>query len=312
MLSILAVVAPVFALMVVGNLAVRFKLFPASGVSALVGFVNNFCTPCLLFQQMLTVDFRSAFDLAIIVPFYIGALACLPIGILIARKAFKNRPGEAVSSAFAGSFSNTVLVGLPLISRAYGDAALPVLFSLIGLHGAIMLSAGMITMEMMRRDGASLGRTLWVALKRVASNSLIWGIVAGLIGNLLGITLIEPADAFFTMMASAVTPAALFAIGGALNEYKLSDNWAQAAAMSTLKLLVQPFIAYVLMVWVLHVPLETARYGIMLAAMPAGINVYIFATYYNRAVNVATNTILISTVASAATISMWLYVLSLL
>jgi malonate transporter len=44
--------------------------------------------------------------------------------------------------------------------------------------------------------------------------------------------------------------------------------------------------------------------------MPAGINAYVFATYYNRAVNVATNVVLISTVASVLTVSFWLYVLS--
>ena len=59
----------------------------------------------------------------------------------------------------------------------------------------------------------------------------------------------------------------------------------------------------------LHVPIEIARYGMLLAAMPAGINVYVFATYYDRAVNVATNVVLISTVASIATISFWLIVL---
>ena len=72
-----------------------------------------------------------------------------------------------------------------------------------------------------------------------------------------------------------------------------------------------PAIAYVLMIWMLHVPMEIARYGILLSAMPAGINIYIFATYYNRGVSVAANAILIGTVASAFTISAWLYILSL-
>ncbi|MDB5561956.1 MAG: family transporter, partial [Hyphomicrobiales bacterium] len=48
MLSVLNVIAPVFGLLAVGYLAVRFKLFPATGVDALVAFVNNFATPCLL------------------------------------------------------------------------------------------------------------------------------------------------------------------------------------------------------------------------------------------------------------------------
>src|SRR5690606_12537543 len=131
--------------------------------------------------------------IAIIGPFYIGALICFALGIVIALKGFRNRPGEAVSVGFAGMFTNTVLVGLPIMTRAYGVDALPVVLSIIGLHGAILLTSGMITIELMRRDGASLGKTLLVAGKRVGSNPLIWGIGAGLIGYFSGLTLIEPA-----------------------------------------------------------------------------------------------------------------------
>lgn len=311
MLAILTVIAPIFALMGFGYMAVRFRLFPADGIKGLIAFVNNFATPCLLFHSLLTSDFRSAFNIAIIGPFYLGALLCFVLGIVIALKGFRNRPGEAVSVGFSGMFTNTVLVGLPIMSRAYGVDALPVVLSIIGLHGAILLTTGMITIELMRRDGASLGKTLLVAGKRVGSNPLIWGIAAGMIGYFSGLTLIEPADAFFSMMSQAVVPAALFGIGGALNEFKLSDNWKQALVAAIIKLTVHPAIAYILMIWVLHVPMDIARYGILLAAMPSGVNVYVFATYYNRGVSVAANTILIATMASAVTISGWLYILSL-
>ena len=52
--------------------------------------------------------------------------------------------------------------------------------------------------------------------------------------------------------------------------------------MSLLKLLLQPAIAYVLLYHVLRIDHEYARYGVLLAAMPSGINGYVFATYYNR------------------------------
>jgi malonate transporter len=74
---------------------------------------------------------------------------------------------------------------------------------------------------------------------------------------------------------------------------------------------VQPALVWVLLVPVLNVDHEQARYGVVLAAMPAGINVYVFATYYNRAVNVATNTILISTVLSVVTLTGWLFLMGL-
>ena len=107
----------------------------------------------------------------------------------------------------------------------------------------------------------------------------------------------------FTAMGQDVVPSAFFGSGGALNEYRMSESWLQALAMTCLKLVIHPLIAYVLMVPILHVDPHIARYGVLLAAMPPGINAYVFATYYNRGANVAANTLLIATVGAAVTVS---------
>jgi predicted permease len=311
MLAIFNVILPIFALLALGYGAVRLRLFPSEGVRGLVVFVNNFATPCLLFRAMLTADFSTTFNWSVIVPFYVGGVAVFIIGILLSLKVFGNKPGESVASGFSAMFTNTVLVGIPVVQRAYGQEALATAFSIIAFHAPVLITLGMLTMELLRRDGAPLLKTLGVALMRIVANPLLWGIALGAIANLMQITLVEPAEAFITIMAAAVTPAALFGLGGALNEYKLSESWGQSLTMALLKLLVQPAIAWVIMVPILNIDHDLARYGVLLAAMPAGINVYVFATYYNRSVNVAANTILISTVLSVLTISGWLYVLGL-
>jgi malonate transporter len=311
MLAILNVVIPVFALMALGNLAVRFRLFPSEGVRGLVLFVNNFATPCLLFQAMATADFSATFNWLVIGPFYVGSVTVFTLGAILGVKVFGNRPGEGVSSGFAAMFTNTVLIGIPIMTRAYGPGALPTTFSIIAFHSSVLITMGMLVMELVRRDGAPLHKALGVAFVRIVSNPLLWGIVFGALVNVSGLTLYEPVEAFVAMMAAAVTPAALFGLGGALNDYKLSESWAQSLTMSLLKLVLQPLIAYVIMVPILHVDHEFARYGVLLAAMPSGINAFVFASYYNRGVNVATNTILISTVLSVLSVSAWLYLLGL-
>jgi predicted permease len=306
MLAIVNVILPVFALIATGYLAVRFRLYPRAGVSGLVAFVNNFGTPCLLFRAMLTSDFSAVFNPAVIGPFYVGGLVSLLVGSIIAARIYKNRPGESVTSGFAAMFTNTVLVGIPIISRAYGDTALHVAFTIIAFHAPCLITLGMLVMELVRRDAEPLHRTLVTAGVRIVRNPLLWGVALGAIANGLGMKPIEPVSAFLDMMSAAVVPAALFGLGGALNEYRFAENWQQALVMALLKLISQPLIAWVLMVPVLHVDPDTARYGVLLAAMPAGINAYVFATDYNRGVNVAANTVLISTVLSAATILGWL------
>lgn len=311
MLAIFNVIVPVFAVIGLGYLAVRFKLYPREGVRGLVAFVNNFATPCLLFNAMATADFSTEFNWSVILPFYAGALVVFAVASIVSVKVFGNRPGEGVSAGFTAMFTNTVLIGLPIVQRAYGDGALVTTFSIIAFHASVLITIGMLVMELVRRDGAPLHQALGVAAVRIVSNPLLWGIAAGAAANYFQLKMPEPIDAFLVMMAAATVPVALFGLGGALNEYRLSESWAQSLTMSLLKLLLQPAIAYVLLYHVLHIDHEYARYGVLLAAMPSGINGYVFATYYNRSVNIAANTILISTVLSLATIAGWLYVLSL-
>lgn len=306
MLSVLNVIAPVFVLIGLGYLAVRLKLYPQDGVRGLLAYVNNFATPCLLFRAMLEVDFQAAFNPSIIAPYYLGAFSVMLIGALVARYAFKRRPGEAVSVGFASMFTNTVLVGIPVLQRAFGEEAMPIIYSIIGLHAPILMTVGMFVMELARRDGGKVSAALWQGLRKSVTNPILIGIALGIIGNFFGLRLAGVAEDVTLLLAGTVMPVALFGLGGALNEYRLGDTWAQALMTSSLQLIVHPAIAWVVMVPVLGVDPDLARYGVLLAAMPAGINIYIFATFYNRAVDVAANTILLSTVLSLFTITGWL------
>ena len=130
MLAIVNVVIPVFAIIALGYLAVRFKLYPREGVRGLVAFVNNFASPCLLFNAMATADFSAQFSWSAIIPFYVGALVVFVVASVLSAKVFGNKPGESVSSGFSAMYTNTVLIGLPLIQRAYGDGALITTFSI--------------------------------------------------------------------------------------------------------------------------------------------------------------------------------------
>ena len=309
MLSILNVIAPVFILIGLGFVAVRMKLYPQAGVGGLIAYVNNFATPCLLFRAMIDVDFGTAFNPAIIGPFYAGAVSVLALGAIGAARFFRRTPGESVAVGFSAMFTNTVLVGIPVMQRAFGEEAMPIVYSIIGLHAPTLMTLGMFVMELARRDGGKVSTALWQGLRKALANPILIGIALGLLGNVAGLELSGVADDVTLLLAGTVMPVALFGLGGALNEYRLGETWPQALMTTGMQLIVHPAIAWVLMVPVLGVDPHIARYGVLLAAMPAGINTYIFATYYNRAVDVAANTILLSTMLSLFTITGWLLLL---
>ena len=308
MLSILPVILPVFLIVGAGYAAARLKLFPDAGIDSLLTFVIRFATPALLFLSMYRLSLSSAFEPGMLAAFYTGAFTCFAIGLIAARRLGR-RPGEAVAIGFSALFSNTVLVGLPIMQRAYGEAAMEPMFGIIAFHSPSLYTVGMIAMEMSRQDGTGALAGAKRAAKSIASNALMIGIFCGLALNLSGLELPAPVENGVDMLASATLPTALFALGAALTRYRLQADLGWALGLSALGLLVHPGIAYGLSAHVFELDGSFVRAAVVAAAMPAGLNVYVFAAMYHRSESVAASTVLLSTALSVITITFWLAVL---
>ncbi|MEM6942763.1 MAG: AEC family transporter [Pseudomonadota bacterium] len=307
--ALFLIVLPVFLVVGSGWLAVRTRVFPDEGVTALVKFATGIAIPVLLFRAIYGLDLSSALEPALLASFYLGAIISFATGTLIARRVFGRRPGEAVAVGFCALFSNSVLIGIPIFTRAYGEPALEPVFAIIAFHAPFCYLVGILTMELSRRDGAPL----MVAIRRTADemfhNALTLGIAAGFAFNLLGIVLPEPAIAAVDLIARAGLPVALFALGGVLTRYKLAAAVPEAAATSAVSLFLHPAVAWVLATQVFALSAEFTRAAVLIAAMPTGVNGYIFAAMYDRAVGTAASTVLIATATSLLSITFWLWVL---
>jgi malonate transporter and related proteins len=154
--QLLIVVLPVFLVIGGGYLAVRSGVFSQSAVDGLMVFSQRFAIPCVLFRGIADLDLGSAFDPGLLASFYIGVIGVFVIGIVVARRVFHRRPGEAVAIGFAAMFSNTVLLGLPIIERAYGPAELAAMFAIVSIHAPFCYLVGIVVMEFARADGRGL------------------------------------------------------------------------------------------------------------------------------------------------------------
>ncbi len=319
--AIFSVVAPVFLIIGAGYVAARAGRIGPEATDALLSFVIRFAVPTLLFEKIYNLDLSRAFSPATLVAFYAGAFASFFLGVLLAR-ALGRRPGEQVAIGFCAFFSNTLLLGLPIMERAYCptglapeaakaacSAALDPMFGVIALHAPLLYTFGMVAMEVARHDGAGAAVALRRAAKNIASNGLTIGIAIGMAFNLLGVTLPQAASDAVALFVGAAVPAALFAVGAALTRFRLRDDLALAAGVAAISLVAHPAIAYALAFGVFDLPIEFARAAVVTAAMPSGMNVYIFAAMYERAEGAAASALLLATAASLGTISFWLAIL---
>ena len=309
MLQILQIVLPVFLVIGIGYFAAYLKFFSEVHASALMRFATQFAIPCLLFNALVDLDLAKEFHPNILVPFYVGALCSFVIVWLGAGTIFKHTPGSRVAIGFAGLFSNLVLIGLSIIELAYGLEASKTAIAIIAMHAPFCYILGIVSMEFSRADGLGLGETLKSVFKQVFSNTLMIGIMLGFVVNLSGLSVPVPLSSALSMIATAALPVALFSLGALLVSYKISVGLGEVSLVSLSKLILHPMIAYVLGYYVFQLSPEILNPLVIMAAMPPGMNVYIFANMYDRAKGIAASSVLVSTIVSVLTISVWLAVL---
>ncbi len=307
--QILYVVLPVFLVIGGGYAASRSGVFSSSAVDGLMVFTQSFAIPCLLFRALVDLDLGAVFDPQLLLSFYTGALVAFALGVLGARRLFRRRPGEAVAIGFGALFSNSVLLGLPIMERAYGPEALAPTFAIISVHAPFCYLVGITLMELVRADGRGFVDTARAIGRALFRNALMIGLLLGFAANVTDIPIPGPVRAGLDMMADAALPAALFGLGGVLTRYAIRASLAEAAMIAALSLVVHPAITWGLAQGLFALPQSFVRSAVMTAAMAPGVNSYVFASLYGRGQAQAASAILIATAASVLTASAWLAIL---
>ena len=209
---------------------------------------------------------------------------------------------------FCSLFSNSVLLGLPITERAYGPEALIGNFAIIAIHSPFCYGLGITVMEFVRNRGQSGPAFARNVARAMFHNPLVLGILAGFAVNFSGLAIPGVIDDALSLVVRAALPAALFALGGVLIQYRPEGDSKTIAMVCLLSLIVHPAI-----VWFMGsgfgLPQDLFRSGVLTAAMAPGFNAYIFANMYGRARRVAASSVLVATVGSVLTAWLWLSVL---
>ena len=124
MSALLDVILPVFLVIGFGWFAAFRGWFSDSAVDGLMRFAQTFALPCVLFLGVAQLDLSRAYSPALMLSFYSGAFAGFALCFSAARWLFQRPLTDAVAIGFAGMFSNSLLLGLPITERAYGAEAL--------------------------------------------------------------------------------------------------------------------------------------------------------------------------------------------
>ncbi|MDZ4094407.1 MAG: AEC family transporter [Paracoccaceae bacterium] len=311
MSALLDVILPVFLVIGFGYAAARARLFDESAVDGVMRFAQNFAVPCLLFRSIAQLDLAAAYDAGLFLSFYIGAFSGFALGYLGARHLFGRSAVDAVAIGFACTFSNSLLLGLPITERAYGAAALAGNYAIISIHSPLIYGFGITAMELARSHGSGLAKSALAAqvLRAIIRQPLVLGITAGFALNLSGLVLPGFFWSAVDLMVRAAIPAALFGLGGVLHRYRPEGDMRAIAMVGVIALIVHPAITYGLGRFGFGLTTDQMRSAVITGAMAPGVNAYLFSHMYGAAQRVTASAVLLATAASVGTAWVWLHIL---
>lgn len=308
MLSLISIVAPIFALILCGVIARRWDSIGAAAVSEINKFVVFLALPALLFDVMANASwhdlwqpgFVAAFGLACGVVFYVTVGLALLLGRPLA---------SAGIDGLLGSYANTAYMGFPLFVMLYGrEGLVPVTIASI-LTVCVLFASAIVIVETGSHEEPHPGRLARKVLGALVRNPLLVAPVLGTLYNATGLGVPAPVETFLKLLGGAASPAALVVVGLFLaGPRTVTPQEARtAAALSAVKLIVHPALTFGLCV-LLAVPAPLTAMATLLAALPTGTGPFMLAELYGRPAGVTSGVILMSTLGSLVTLPvvMWL------
>ncbi len=310
MQDLLDTVLPVFGLLILGWLGGKLRYLPQRVGDGLTDYVFQVAVPVLIIDTLARAELPPVNPWGYWVAYFAGAGITWLVGGLGAFYLFRRTSQEASMIGFTCSQSNTVFIGVPLILRAYGSEGAVPLFLLLAIHLPLMMGVATLLLE---SGAVSEGGNAWMRLAKVGrvilTHPIVVGLVIGLVLQLSGIHPTGLPEILMKQISATASPCALIAMGLALARHGFFQDFTAALAISTLKLLLHPFLVWVLAFHVLSMPPAWAGVATLFAALPSGINGYLIASRYGVGVKTISSSVALSTGLAIFSVTLWLMVL---
>ena len=304
------IILSVFGLIGVGYASARSGLLASTVSKGLTDFVFVIAIPVLLFKTLATADFSGVSPWPLWITYFSAVGATWLLSHKLIRFIFHRDARSGVVAGVSATFSNTVLIGIPLVQTVLGDQGVVALLIILSIHLPVMMLASVILYEWaLRADGVDVEPVPPLVLIRrfvinLAKNPIIVGIVAGGIWRLGGLPITGIFGNIVSSLAQVAGPMALFSAGMGLASYGIARNVPQALVITACKLMVMP--ALVLLIGSLTgLPELFLATAVITAGCPTGVNAYLIASRFGIGEAISSNAMTLSVLLGTISAGFW-------
>ena len=261
--------------------------------------------PVLLFEQLATVDFSEVWDIKFIIFCFVVTAISITISTLISL-LWKDRSikGEFIQATYR---SSAALLGIAFIQNIYGTAGMAPLM-IIGSVPLYNIMA-VVVLSVFKPGNNSFDKALVKkTLKGIATNPIIIGIVAGFVWSALKLPMPSILHKTVSSIGATATPMGLMSMGATFELRKATSKMKPTIVAVFMKLV--GFCAVFLPVAaVLGFRNEELIAILVMLGSATTVSCFVMARNMGHEGTLSSGVIMMTTLLSAFTLTMWLDVL---
>lgn len=296
---------PIFLMMLLGMLFRKLGWMDEVFAAKMNKFVFLVPLPVLLFEQLATVDFSKVWDIKFILFCFVVTAISITISTLISL-LWKDRSikGEFIQATYR---SSAALLGIAFIQNIYGTAGMaPVM-----IIGSVPLYNVMavVVLSFFKPGNNSFDKALVKkTLKGIVTNPIIIGIVAGFVWSALKLPMPLILHKTVSSIGATATPMGLMSMGATFEMKKATSKMKPTLVAVFMKLV--GFCAIFLPVAaMLGFRNEQLIAILVMLGSATTVSCFVMARNMGHEGTLSSGVIMMTTLLSAFTLTMWLDVL---
>lgn len=296
---------PIFLMMLLGMLFRKLGWMDEVFAAKMNKFVFLVPLPVLLFEQLATVDFSEVWDIKFILFCFVVTAISIAISTLISL-LWKDRSikGEFIQATYR---SSAALLGIAFIQNIYGTVGMAPLM-IIGSVPLYNIMA-VVVLSVFKPGNNSFDKALVKkTLKGIATNPIIIGIVAGFVWSALKLPMSTILHKVVSNVGATATPMGLMSMGATFELRKATSKMKPTIVAVFMKLV--GFCAVFLPVAaVLGFRNEELIAILVMLGSATTVSSFVMARNMGHEGTLSSGVIMMTTLLSAFTLTMWLDVL---
>lgn len=296
---------PIFLMMLLGMLFRKLGWMDEVFAAKMNKFVFLVPLPVLLFEQLATVDFSEVWDIKFILFCFVVTAISITISTLVSL-LWKDRSikGEFIQATYR---SSAALLGIAFIQNIYGTAGMAPLM-IIGSVPLYNIMA-VVVLSVFKPGNNSFDKALVKkTLKGIATNPIIIGIVAGFVWSALKLPMPSILHKTVSSIGATATPMGLMSMGATFEMKKATSKMKPTLVAVFMKLV--GFCAIFLpMAALLGFRNEEMIAILVMLGSATTVSCFVMARNMGHEGTLSSGVIMMTTLLSAFTLTMWLDVL---